>query len=470
MSHVGDSILQLHDWVALLVIFALPALESSAFVGFLFPGEIAVLLGGVLAYQGKVSLPAAITAAVLGAVIGDTVGYEIGKRWGRRILHSTIGRVVNHKHLDRAENYLRERGGKAVLFGRFTAALRVLIPGMAGMSAMPYRTFAAYNITGGAIWATGFVLLGYAAGTSYHQVEHYAKEASLLLLLIVVLLVTTVWLARKIARNQNAIRAFFARQSDRPLAARLRNRYRRQLDFLVRRFDRNAALGLTLTVTLLALVLAGWAFGALFTDVVLGRHLAGPDRTTLRFMVQHRTTWLTVIMRTLTWLGSSATLLPISIAVAVVWRWRKASWLATLILAATYAGASLSFNVIKWLTHRARPPRRVALVHAGGYAFPSGHATQATAVWGAMALLVAFAATSWSRKVLAWTAATIITGLVGLTRLYLGVHWLSDVAAGWALGGTWLFAVLLAHHYLFAVRSESVEQKNAAPVSQQATP
>ncbi|MGH9158099.1 MAG: DedA family protein [Acidimicrobiales bacterium] len=78
------------------------------------------------------------------------------------------------------------KGGKAVLLGRFTAALRVLIPGMAGMSGMPYRTFGLWNVVGGSIWAAGFVLLGYAGGSSYRQVESVAKRASLLLLLLVV--------------------------------------------------------------------------------------------------------------------------------------------------------------------------------------------------------------------------------------------------------------------------------------------
>src|ERR1700694_1742698 len=102
MSHLADHILHLHGWVAVAVIFAVPALESSAFLGFVFPGEVAVLLGGVLAFQHRVSLPAAIAAAVAGAVIGDTVGYEVGKHYGRRLLHGTIGRIVKHEHLDRA--------------------------------------------------------------------------------------------------------------------------------------------------------------------------------------------------------------------------------------------------------------------------------------------------------------------------------------------------------------------------------
>lgn len=197
MGHLADHILGLRGWVALLVIFAVPALESSAFLGFIFPGEIAVLLGGVLAFQHKVSLPAAIAAAVAGAIIGDSIGFEVGRKWGRRVLDGTIGRFTKAEHIDRAERYLADKGGKAVFLGRFTAALRVLIPGLAGMSGLPYRTFALYNVAGGALWATGFVLLGYVAGNSYKRFERVAKGAGLGLLVVLVVVGIVVHLVRK---------------------------------------------------------------------------------------------------------------------------------------------------------------------------------------------------------------------------------------------------------------------------------
>jgi undecaprenyl-diphosphatase len=136
MSHITDWLLGLHGWVVLAVVFALPALEASAFIGFLFPGEIAVLLGGVLAYEHRAPLLAVIVAAVVGAIVGDSIGYLVGRRWGRRILNGTFGRFFSDEHLDRTERYVSTRGGKAVFFGRFTAALRVLIRGLAGMSNM----------------------------------------------------------------------------------------------------------------------------------------------------------------------------------------------------------------------------------------------------------------------------------------------------------------------------------------------
>ena len=78
LAAVTDAILRLHGIAALALVFLIPALEASAFVGFVFPGEIAVLLGGVLAFQGRAPLWAVIVAAVLGAAIGDSIGYAVG--------------------------------------------------------------------------------------------------------------------------------------------------------------------------------------------------------------------------------------------------------------------------------------------------------------------------------------------------------------------------------------------------------
>src|SRR2546423_7043434 len=170
MPDVAEAILTMLGRVEVLVVSALRALGSSAFVGFIFPGEIAVLLGGVLASEGKVPLAAVIAVAVLGAVLGDTIGYAVGRRWGEKILGGTLRRFIRQHHVERGKNYLARRGGTAVFFGRFTAALRVLVPGLAGMSGVSYGRFLVFNLAGGAVWATGFVLIGYAAGESWRRV------------------------------------------------------------------------------------------------------------------------------------------------------------------------------------------------------------------------------------------------------------------------------------------------------------
>jgi len=191
MSHVADRILMLPPLVALLLVFALPALEASAFVGFIIPGEIGVILGGVLANQHKLPLWAALVAGIAGAVIGDSVGYEIGRRYGERLLQKIPNRLLKQKHIDRTKDLVARNGGRAVFIGRFTTALRVLVPGFSGMARIPYLKFLAYNAAGGILWATGFVLLGYAAGSQYQRVAHNATLFGLgLLVLIIIVLVT----------------------------------------------------------------------------------------------------------------------------------------------------------------------------------------------------------------------------------------------------------------------------------------
>lgn len=204
MSELVSHLLAMPAWLALTLVFALPALEASAFLGFVFPGETALIIGGVIASQGHVSLAAVLAVGIGGAIVGDSVGYAIGRRWGRRILHSTLGRFVKAEHLDRAEQALAVRGGWTVFVGRFTAALRVLIPGLAGMSRMPYRIFLAFNVTGALIWGALMVVAGYLAGSNWHRVAHLFSGAGLVLAVVVIAAFVVVQVVRRRRRRAAA--------------------------------------------------------------------------------------------------------------------------------------------------------------------------------------------------------------------------------------------------------------------------
>lgn len=156
------------------------------------------------------------------------------------------------------------------------------------------------------------------------------------------------------------------------------------------------------------------------------------DEPVLRFVVRHRTAWLTAFMRFITHAGSSAVLVPLAIVVAVVLVVRRARRAAVQI-GAVYLVANLSFQVVKRLTGRRRPPARMQLVHATGSSFPSGHATQIAAFCVTIAFIACAGRSRTTARVI-WLAAIVIIMLVGASRVYLGVHWLSDVLAGWILG------------------------------------
>jgi membrane protein DedA with SNARE-associated domain len=187
MSNFVDQVLTgVSGPVAYLLVFLVPALEASVFVGFVFPAETVVLLGGVLAAQHRVSIGGVIAAAVAGAVIGDSIGYGVGHRFGEPLQHSRLGRIVGPRRWHAAEDFLRRRGGPAVLLGRWTALLRALIPAAAGMAGLRYRTFLVWNATGGVVWGTAVVIAGFAAGNAYKRLEQYLGRGTFVLLAIVV--------------------------------------------------------------------------------------------------------------------------------------------------------------------------------------------------------------------------------------------------------------------------------------------
>jgi undecaprenyl-diphosphatase len=186
VTWIVDTILRLTGPMALAVVFALPALEASTLLGLVVPGELALVFGGVLAYQGRVPLWAVVTAGSVGAVVGDSVGYAFGRRFGERLLGRLSRRLVRADQVERATALVRRSGGRAVFVGRFTAGFRTLVPGLAGAAGMPYRTFAVYNAVGGVLWATGSVLLGFGAGGAYRTAERIAGQVGIVVLGVVV--------------------------------------------------------------------------------------------------------------------------------------------------------------------------------------------------------------------------------------------------------------------------------------------
>jgi membrane-associated protein len=203
MSTLSDAILTLPAWAALLLVFGLPALEASAFVGFVFPGEIAVILGGVVASEGELPIAAVMAAASGGAIIGDSIGYGIGHRYGRGLL-TRMSRFIKPDHVERGVEILNRLGGRAVFVGRFTAALRVLVPGLCGIARMRYRTFLTWNVIGGVAWACGSALLGFYAGKGYHRVERQISYASYIFLGVLVVAAVVWFVVRRHRRKKQS--------------------------------------------------------------------------------------------------------------------------------------------------------------------------------------------------------------------------------------------------------------------------
>lgn len=194
-------VLALHGVAAYAIVAALCAGEAAVMFGFICPGETAVVLGGVLASQHHVTLWTMGVVVVLAAIVGDSVGFEIGRRFGPWVLSR---RILQRRRasVERAQRFVERRGGVGVFLGRWTAVLRAMVPGLAGMSNMAYPRFLVANALGGVVWGVTFLLLGYGLGTS---VERYAGKASYVVLAVIGVAVVVIRFQRPLrARRQAA--------------------------------------------------------------------------------------------------------------------------------------------------------------------------------------------------------------------------------------------------------------------------
>jgi len=199
--------------------------------------------------------------------------------------------------------------------------------------------------------------------------------------------------------------------------------------------------------------LIAWSIVALISAVMVGvllwsvlAHggLTAADSSLAAFIAGHRLAWLTPVVQLVTWMGSSLFIIPLGIAVGGYLYVRGSTWRPFVMVAAAFAGAAALYDIVKPTVARTRPP--AALQVGGpdsGWAFPSGHATQSIAFSGMLAIVLSL----WyapSRQRLFGIGAGLVVILVGASRLYLGVHWLTDVLGGYALGLAWMSLVMVA--------------------------
>jgi undecaprenyl-diphosphatase len=191
-----------------------------------------------------------------------------------------------------------------------------------------------------------------------------------------------------------------------------------------------------LLAALIGLMLVGWIAGELM------RSLHATDLQVVRDVASQRTPAETAIAHVLSRLGSSLLIGPLALAGCIA-LYRKAGPASALYLAASTAGAVVIFNVDKLLVSRPRPPV-VHLEAAAHSSFPSGHATLSAAFYVALVTVLASRWRSRPRAVAVLTVTVLLVAAIAASRVYLGVHYPTDVAAGGLLGGAWATAVAIS--------------------------
>ena len=422
----------LGDWTYVLV--GLGAfLETGAFVGLVLPGETVVILGGAVAGQGETSVVLTIGVVWFGAVAGDSVSFLLGRRLGRGFLLRHGPRVrITHERFARVEDYFARHGGKTIVIGRFIGLVRALAPFIAGSSGMRYSYFLPFSVLGTGLWAATFGLIGYFASQSLDAAAHTAGQGTLLFgiaVAVIVGIVVAVRFLREPANRKRLVAGMERRGALRPLLHAGR-RVAPQARFLWARVT-PGRLGLEFT-TLLAVLAVSLYVAIAYTVVISGDPGPTPgDRTAFDVAGHLRAGWVTDVAKIVTALGSAAVNLPLA-ALAVVLLAARRHWAEAAVLVAAMAIIYIGVPELKDATDRPRPSN--PLTGAEGSAFPSGHAAHSV-IFGWLALTL----TVRLRPGMAGGSALLVLGialaaLVGLSRVYLRVHYMSDVNAGWALG------------------------------------
>ena len=460
---IEDIAQALGPWTYALV-GAAAFLETGAFVGLIAPGETTVIVGGVIAGQGEVDLVPMIGLVWVACVLGDTASFYLGRKLGRGFLLRHGPKLkIDEERLERVESYFERHGGKTILIGRFIGLVRAVSPFVAGSSGLAFRRFFPYSVIGCGLWGTIFTLLGFIFYRSFDRVAAIAGQAALGFAVSVGFVVGVVVAYRRLRdpEQRRRLGAWAERQARRPalrpLAAAVRPIWRRviapvvgvvrpRLHLLSDRLT-PGELGLELTTVVAVAGVGAYVF-ALYTSIVSGdtASVTGGDRELLDLATDLRGDTATDAVGLITDLGSFTFVAALVLAAAMVLTARSRFGA----LGALIVGSLLTVfavDIAKDAVDRPRPSN--PLQSAQGSSFPSGHAAYST-IWVGVALVIARVMPGLVRDAVLVGLAVLVAVAIGLSRVYLRVHYWSDVAAGWGMGAAILgfvgaIALVVAH-------------------------
>jgi membrane protein DedA with SNARE-associated domain/membrane-associated phospholipid phosphatase len=377
------------QYVGYVLAFFGAFLETLPGIGIFVPGQTIVVIAGFLAQQGVLHLWLVLLLAILGAILGDTLGYFLGRRYGLQLFRKQQGIVRE------VADIVHEHPFKTLVIGRFNSLTRAFAPFAAGASNVRPRSFFTANIIGGVLWGLCFVSLGYLFGASYEFVSHSVD--------VLIFVAASVFSAVLILYY-----------------------------YLKKHVGVSHRASALLVINITALV---FFIGTLVSLLNIGT-MAALDILVHDAIPTIRTPLVTAFMMALTPLRQ-VLVVSAAAAIVVVVLWKKNRRDALLFAITVVTGLVLD-RALKELFMRVRPTD--GLIPISLYSFPSGHAMLSVIFLGALVLTY--------KKYVAWKevfvgACVLLAAIISFSRLYLGVHWLSDVLGGVFFGLFWLSFVFL---------------------------
>lgn len=423
------------EW-AIFITFLISAAESIAIIGTVIPGSITMMAIGALAGADVIPLAATLFWAILGAILGDGVSYWLGHAFKGKLRNIWPFRS-NPGILEKGEHFVHKYGVMSVFMGRFVGPVRALVPLIAGMLGMKPLHFTIANVASAILWAPIYMLPGIILGTAALELPpelamHVVLAIFLILLFIILCLWTTYKIFQLIGQQTEQILVKIWDKLE-------RSRYFHVTTVLLKSPNPEEHHG-QLTLAFYFLLTTTFLIALIsYVKYVTPSHIF-LNEAFFHLFRGIRTSHLDSLIFPITLLGQKQILWPVSLSLCI-WFWLKKHYRLAVHAFALIIFTSGSIFLIKHLAQIPRPWGVLSRLET--FSMPSGHTTLAVVTYLGLALIIAVSIRPSFRRFV-YLPFIVLIFLVSFSRIYLGVHWFTDIVTGWLLGGALLMLISLS--------------------------
>jgi len=435
-------------WVVGILAFGEALVLTSAFA----PGTVVVVFGGALVAQGLYDFGDMIWFVAIGTILGAEVSFRIGSRGTNMFQEGR--RVFSPAHLERGKRFFVKYGAPGIILGHFFGPLRPIIPVVAGLSGMSRRRFFLWNVVGGLAYAVILLSVGYFFGTAIDLFSPTMTRAGLFSIAVLLALAILWFIAAKLRKTlpffASVLRSVGQAIEDNPDVRALVGRHPALFRFLSGRLSRDAFTGLPVTILASAFGYFLLLYAGSTLDFVTQSQIVAVDVRVASLLSAFRDPGLVRFFTMVTAIGYWKVIITLVIAVsAVMLLRRRPYYLPGLWL--TLIGNQLTVPLLKNIFARPRP--EMAVYAESSFSFPSGHSAASVAFFGFLTYVLI-------RERIGPIFVSVLIGatlvfLIGLSRIYLVEHYLSDVLNGYLVGALWALLGIWLAEWLYTRRGRS---------------
>lgn len=406
----------LHHW-GYFILFIMAILESTPIGGIIIPGQTVVIFGGVLVKFGILNFWWVIILSASGAIIGDYIGFIVGKKYGYSFL-AKYGKYFFFKkeYLKKTKKLMHGHAGKALILGRFNGLTRAFAPFVAGTSKVKFGKFLFFNIVGGISWAVSFTLIGVIFSESFEVISRHIGKYSMIALGIII----------AVALGYHFIN-------------------KRRHIFQSYHFK-----------ILLINIPCLYFFFKLLDDVVNQDWITRADAILNKQIFAIASPLLDKMMIILSYLTGPDLFLFVPLLIIGILIYKK-RYAQSLLMFLSIGIGNLLSTLVKALVERPRPVE--AMMQYDNFSFPSYHAMMSMILFSMIIYLFKDGIKNKFWRYLFVTANVLAILIIGFDRMYLHVHYFSDVLAGFALGLFWVTLLILIFKLISGLKKKTLWEK-----------